>query len=309
MTVQRWHGGELRWDHWSGEWAVLAPHRDARPHDLDAPCPFCPGPGQDTPPETWRLTGPASTWRIRAVPNRYAVSDHHEVVIESPRHEWDLATATDDEVIDVLHAWQNRHRALRAGAAQVVVFRNHGAGAGISIGHPHSQVVGLPVVSALTRRELAIQQAYHRANGRSLADELITGELAHGKRVLLANETAIAYVPFAPSADFELRVAPTAPRADFAAVPPGELAAVAGVLRGTLTALKDALDDPAYHLILHTAPTGWETAPYLCWYFRVVPRVTVPAGLELATGIPVLTVTPEEAALRLRAHAPLVPLG
>jgi UDPglucose--hexose-1-phosphate uridylyltransferase len=292
MSVQRWHGGELRWDQWSAEWAVPA-------------CPFCPGPGEDTPPETWRLTGPASTWRIRAVTNRYAVSDHHEVVIESPRHDWDLATASDDEVIDVLHAWQHRHRALRAGTAQVVIFRNHGAAAGISLTHPHSQVVGLPVVSAATRRELDTLQAFYHANSYRLADDLIAGELADGRRTVLANETAAAFVPFAPTADFELRIAPVTSRADFAEVPARDLPAIAGTLRATLAALRAELDDPAYHLIVHTAPTGWEAAPYLSWYLRIVPRVTVPAGLELATGIPVLTVTPEDAATRLRAHVPV----
>ena len=305
MSIQRWHGGELRWDQLSGEWVVLAPGRDDRPSVFATPCPFCPGPGEDTPPETWRLTGPASSWRIRAVTNRYALSDHHEVVIESPLHDWDLATATDDEVLDVLHAWQHRHHALRSGTAQVVVFRNHGSAAGASLTHPHSQAVGLPVTSAATRRELDTQRNFYRTNGRRLTDELLTGELTTGRRIVLANEAAIAYVPLAPIADFELRIAPAISRADFVAVPRAELTGIAAVLRAVLAALRLELDDPPYHLIVHTAPTGWETAPFLAWYLRIVPRLTIPAGLELATGIPVLTATPEIAADRLRAHVPV----
>lgn len=305
MTTQHWHGGELRWNHLSGQWVVLAPDRDARPTDPTTPCPFCPGPGEDTPPETWRLTGTASTWRIRAIPNRYALSDHHEVIIESPLHGWDLATATDDEVLDVLHAWQHRHGALSPGTGQVVVFRNHGRAAGATLTHPHSQAVGLPVLSAATRHELDIQRSYYRAHGRRLLDELVTGELAAGTRIVLAEAAAIAYVPLAPSADFELHIAPAARRADFAAVPADELMPIASVLRASLAALRLELDDPAYHLIVHTAPTGWENAPFLSWYLRIVPRLAVPAGLELATGMPVLTTTPEDAATRLRAHVPV----
>lgn len=266
---------------------MLAADRDARPTGSTTPCPFCPGPGEDTPRETWRrLTGTASTWRIRSVPNRYALSDHHEVIIESPRHGWDLATATDDEVLDVLHAWQHRHRALRPGAAQVVVFRNRGRAAGASLTHPHSQAVGLPVLSAASRHELDIQRNYHRAHGRRLFDELITGELAAGTRIVLAEEAAITYVPLAPTVDFELRIAPATRRADFAGVPADELAPIASVLRALLAALRLELDDPAYHLIVHTAPTGLENVPFLSWYLRIVPRLTVPAGLELATGVP-----------------------
>ena len=50
-----------------------------------------------------------------------------------------------------------------------------------------------------------------------------------------------------------------------------------------------------------TAPTGLEHVPYLCWQLRLLPRPAVPAGLELATGIPVITTTPEHAAKRLRS--------
>lgn len=297
MTTRPWHGGELRWDHLAGEWAILAPRRSTRPHD-DGGCPFCPGPGEDTPPETWRLPEPdGRTWRIRAVPNRYALSDRHEVIIESPRHDWDLASATDDEAVDLLGAWQQRHRALRHGAAHVVVFRNRGQAAGTSLSHPHSQAVGLPVLSAATRRELAAMREHYDRTRRPFA-----GELSSDDRLVLAGQHAIAFVPFAPAAEFEVRIAPTRRRADFAAVPRGELASVARVLRSVLAALRDELSDPAYNLIVHTAPVGLEQTPYLCWSLRIVPRLAIPAGLELATGIPVVTTTPEDAAQRLRAR-------
>jgi len=299
MTTRHWHGGELRWDHLAGEWAILAPGRSARPHDRSGEtCPFCPGPGEDTPPETWRLPAPdGRTWRVRAVPNRYALSDRHEVVIESPRHDWDLALATDEQAADLCHAWQQRHRALRHGAAQVVVFRNRGHTAGTSLSHPHSQAVGLPVLSAATRREMAAMREHYDRARRPFAEELSSGD-----RLVLAEQHAIAFVPFAPAAEFEVRIAPTHRRADFAAVPDNELHSVARVLRSVLAALRDELHDPAYNLIVHTAPVGLEQAPYLCWSLRIVPRLAIPAGLELATGIPVVTTTPDEAARRLRAR-------
>lgn len=75
-------------------------------------------------------------------------------------------------------------------------------------------------------------------------------------------------------------------------------------LRAVLGAMRDDLEDPAYNLVLHTAPTGCETAPFLSWHLSVVPRLAVPAGLELATGMPVLTVAPEDCAARLRAALP-----
>ncbi|WP_370962622.1 galactose-1-phosphate uridylyltransferase [Amycolatopsis sp. cg9] len=301
MKARPWHGGELRWNAESEDWTVLAPGRRSRPHSAaGATCPFCPGPAEDTPPETWRLAGGETGWRVRAVPNRYALSDRHEIVIESPRHDWDLATGTDREAADVLGAWQHRHRALRPSAAQVVVFRNHGHAAGISLAHPHSQVAGLPVLSAATRRELDTARAHHAGHGRRLADELLEAALSDGKRIVFADDDVVAYAPFAPIAAYEVRIVPRTARPDFATAPAGEVHAAARCLRAVSAALRAELDDPAYNIVVRTAPAGYETAPFLAWSLQLVPRLEIPAGLELATGVPVTTVTPEHAAGRLR---------
>ncbi|GAB3147754.1 galactose-1-phosphate uridylyltransferase [Amycolatopsis stemonae] len=301
MTTRQWHGGELRWNDETEDWTVLAPGRRGRPHGVArAACPFCPGSSQDTPPETWRLPGGGPAWRVRAVPNRYALSDKHEIVIESPRHDWDLATGTEAEVADVLTAWQHRHRALRTSAAQVVVFRNHGAAAGISLAHPHSQVAGLPVLSAGTRRELETARAHHAGHRRRLADEQLEAALSDGRRIVFADDHVVAYAPFAQVAAYEVRIVPHHARPDFAAATTEEIRATAGCVRTVLAALRAELGDPAYNVVVRTAPRSYETAPFLAWSLQVVPRLEIPAGLELATGVPVTTVAPEHAAARLR---------
>ena len=245
MPARPWTGGELRREVWTEDWSLIAPARADRPHDTTIHCPFCPGPHEDTAPERWRMPaerGPG--WRVRSVRNRYALSDHHEVVIESPRHDWDPATAPVAEVADVLAAWQQRHRALRAGAAEAVVFRNKGMAAGVSLTHPHSQVVGLPVLPAATAREITVAEEHHRVHGRSIAEDVIAAELSHGERVLLADDVVTAFVPFAPIADHEVQLAPVVHRADFAAVPRDELTVVAGGLCAVLSAMRVALHDP-----------------------------------------------------------------
>ncbi|MFI7117408.1 DUF4931 domain-containing protein [Amycolatopsis sp. NPDC049868] len=301
MTTQRWHAGELRQDPLTGDWTVLAPGRADRPHGAEGPCPFCPGPGEDTPPETWRLHDPElDEWRVRSVPNRHPLSDRHEVIIESPRHDWDFPTATDTEVEAVLRAWQWRHLALRKNSAQVVVFRNHGVQAGCSRPHPHSQLVGLPVLSSAARRGLELSREHHRRGGRRYSDDQLDIALEMGTRVVLINPLCVALTPFAPVTAFETRIVPRVSRADFAVVPDTELAGVAQALRQVLRALHEALGDPAYNLVVETAPTGWEQAAFLSWSIRVLPRLEIAAGLELATGIPVVTTTPEHAASVLR---------
>ncbi|WP_020658927.1 galactose-1-phosphate uridylyltransferase [Amycolatopsis benzoatilytica] len=301
MTTRTWHGGQLRWNSETRAWSVLATGRRDRPHVGRAGCPFCPGPGEDTPPETWRLSG-GDGWLVRTVPNRYALSDRHEIVIESPRHDWDIPTGTIAETAAVLSAWQLRHRTLRKGAAQVAVFRNHGSAAGISLAHPHSQIAGLPVLAEHARRDLETAREHHAATGRRFADDVLAAELAAGSRIVFADEQIVAFSPFAAVADYEVSFLPRRPAADFAAAPPETIEALAHCLRVVLAALQTELGDPAYNLVLRTAPTGYEDAPFTAWSLQLVPRLGIAAGLELATGIPVVTVAPETAAARLRAR-------
>ncbi|SHF70535.1 galactose-1-phosphate uridylyltransferase [Streptoalloteichus hindustanus] len=332
-------GAELRWDPARRDWVVVAADRTRRPHDAGgAGCPFCPGPTEDTPAEIWRLSD-GQGWRVRVVPNRYPIAapdatttpppptttpppllssghggfrrragrGHHEVVIESPRHDWDLATAGDDEVLDVLLTWRERARALRARSAQVVLFRNHGAASGTSLSHPHSQVVSLPVLPAHTRRRIHAAREHHRRTGRPLGSDVLDRELADGRRILLETPDVVVLAPFAGTSNAELWLQPRTPRADVTTVPDSELADIAACLRQALAALRTAFDDPPYNLVVDTAPRGWEGADYLSWQIRIVPRLTTLAGFELATGVPVLTLSPEEAVTRLRAAAPPAP--
>ncbi|WP_340681421.1 galactose-1-phosphate uridylyltransferase [Amycolatopsis coloradensis] len=302
-TTRQWHGGELRQQRLTGDWTILAPGRAARPHGETGGCPFCPGPGEDTPPESWRLPAVDGVgWRVRAVPNRYALSDRHEVIIESPRHDWDPVTGSDAELTDVLFTWQQRHIALRGYAAQVVIFRNHGRAAGTSLSHPHSQLAGLPVLAPGTLRRLEAFREHHRRFGRPFASDELAEEFAVAERIVHSAENTVVFAPFAPTAAYELRLVPRRARADFAMVPRPELREIAHTLRLVLGALGEEIADLAYNIVVDTAPTGWEQAPFLTWSIHILPRRTVPAGLESATGIPVVTTTPERAAACLKAR-------
>ncbi|MBC7106592.1 MAG: galactose-1-phosphate uridylyltransferase, partial [Firmicutes bacterium] len=71
-------------------------------------------------------------------------------------------------------------------------------------------------------------------------------------------------------------------------------------LRGALGRMARLLGPFPYNLVLHSGPVrrGGE----FHWHFEVLPRLTVPAGFEFATGYYVNPLPPEVAAHRLRAH-------
>lgn len=317
---------ELRLDPTTRAWVIVAPERAERPRPVPAGgkggCPLCPGNEWQSPPELFRVDAPDGRWALRVVPNKYpllvpggdlarsgrtgfaAMSGvgHHEVVVESADHQWDMTTARDGEVPTVLAAWRARHRALQdAGAKLIVVFRNHGTAAGTSLTHPHSQVVATPVVPATVRHAFDVARRHSDDTGRCLYVDIVRRESAHGTRVVHQTERFVALVPFAAAVPYETWVMPRTHRASFARVSDEELDDLAGVLAKVLSALREALDDPPYNLVVHSAPPEDERAAYYLWHLRIVPRLATPAGFELATGISVNSLPPEQAAARLRA--------
>ena len=323
---------ELRQDPATRNWVIIAPQRDRRPQSfapaprapaVGAPCPFCPGREAETPPELWRLAGPDGRWRVRVVPNKFALlagdgggtrrvdasgsvalpgTGRHEVVIESPQHNGDLARSDTAAVRDVLLAYRARYRALRdEGWACIVIFRNHGPGAGTSLAHPHSQIVATPVVPLAVRHRFDVAMRHYDDTGRCLYLELLERELAEGHRIVLERERAVAFQPFAASAPFETWIMPRVHAASFGEAGDRDLDEFAATLRAVLGGLARHLGDPDYNLVVQSAPPGDEGRRYFVWHLRIVPRLATPAGFELGSGMPVNPSLPEETAAALRA--------
>jgi UDPglucose--hexose-1-phosphate uridylyltransferase len=327
---------EMRLDPFMLNWVIVAPERNKRPHaaeasprpqprpSFDHSCAFCPGNEAETPPEIWRLADECGQWRVRVIPNKFAVladgniagqpAEHgserltampghgrHEIVIESPDHAMDLSTANHAQIRDVLAAYRARYGALsESGAALVVIFRNHGQSAGASLAHPHSQIVATPVVPLDVRHRCDVAAGYFNRVGRSLYLDVLRDEIDDGRRIVMASDRYIAFEPFASASPFETWIMPRARQASFGAVTDADLDNLAAILRAVLAGVRDALDDPDYNYVIQSAPLGEENRESFSWFLRLVPRLTTPAGFELGTGMHVNPTPPEESAAVLR---------
>jgi UDPglucose--hexose-1-phosphate uridylyltransferase len=78
------------------------------------------------------------------------------------------------------------------------------------------------------------------------------------------------------------------------------MADLANILHDVMCRLYIALDDPAYNLIIRSAPVKEISNDYLHWYVTVVPRVSRTAGFELGSGMFINPSLPEECADFLR---------
>ena len=293
---------ELRHDPLSGHDVIVAEGRAARPVTCAPPaadaagiegCPFCPGHESATPPEVARTgTGAPDTpgWRVRAFPNLYPIVRAHEVVVLSPDHHRSFADLDDTEAVEVLTMLRDRVAVhLDGGYAYGVAILNHLRAAGASIAHPHAQVFALDVVPA------AVVDALARVLGAG--EDLVRADAASESLTVARHGRVTTWCPFASTDPYLLRVAHDDAGARFDAADDLVVAALAPALRDALGNLRTTLGDVPYNFVVSSAPPDAE--PFH-WYVEIVPRISVVAGFEQATGILVNTVPPERAAPALR---------
>lgn len=89
-------------------------------------------------------------------------------------------------------------------------------------------------------------------------------------------------------------------QASFSDISDAALADTARMVRRLLAALRDLLGDIPYNYAIVSAPDGENRTACGSWHLDVLPRLATVGGFELATGIAVNPVPPEQAAARLR---------
>jgi UDPglucose--hexose-1-phosphate uridylyltransferase len=298
------------------------------PRPFDPGCPFCPGNEAQTTEELLRIpegeAADAPGWRVRVVGNKYPVLleempaqacepgtsgqvepavGRHEVIVETPIHDADLASLSSEEIFEVLRAARDRFAAAVADprVQHVVIFRNQGRLAHASLTHPHSQLVGLPFVPPLVAQVLERARAHATAHGAVLLLEMAEAEVEDGARLIEATERLATFVPFAAAHDHEIWIVPRQLPPRFDRADDQGLRGLGDALRRASRALAAALGDPDYNLILHTAPLRGANEELLPWYLQMIPRYAVSAGFEMGIGVRILTTAPEAAAETLRS--------
>lgn len=325
---------ELRKDPVVGRWVIMATERGKRPSDFKlnrdqrkgAPCAFCAGMEQMTPPEVlaYRENGSQPNgpgWRVRAVSNKFPALriegaagrrgeglydlmngiGAHEVLIESPDHDRGIADLELHQIEELL--WAYRERVLDLSHDErfryVLIFKNHGAEAGASLEHPHSQLIALPILPLLVQQELRGASDYYSLKERCIFCDIVDQEGQDRRRVVFENDEFIAASPFAARFPFELCLIPKTHGSHFehaATSYPG----FASAIKASLSALKRSLNDPPFNYIIHSAPLREAQSKHYHWHMEITPALTKVAGFEVGTGFYINPVPPENAAEALR---------
>jgi UDPglucose--hexose-1-phosphate uridylyltransferase len=231
------------------------------------------------------------------------------VVCYSPRHDLSLARLSVAEIVALFQLWQAEYRALsRLPATEhVLVFENKGEAVGVSNPHPHCQIYATSFVFKTIETELKACEAHLAKRGRVLFHDLIQAELADGRRVLVQNAGAVAFVPYFARYAYETYVAPKRTYASVAEMPDAELFELAGALKDVLVRFDNLwqMEFP-YVMALHQAPTRG-THPSFHFHIELHPPLRRPnllkylAGPEIGGGGFISDTSPELTAAELLA--------
>ena len=325
---------ELRYNIINREWVVIATERAKRPHDFVRPkesiklipefrqdCPFCPGNEGDLSGETFRI-GSKEKWDTRSIYNKFpalspkeklvrhndgiyhSISGYGiaEVIIESPKHNLNIALMSDEEVENIVRAYKSRYLSLqnKKGIESVIIFRNHGQGAGTSLEHPHSQLIATPIVPPQIRNRVESAMAFFDVTGKCIFCSVLEQELVARKRVIHENGTFVSFVPYAGAAPFVTWIFPRRHMPSFGDINDAEVKGLASILKTTSSKLYYGLNNPDFNYTIRSIPVKEDGSAYFHWYLAIVPRITMPAGFEVGSGIFINSSLPEESAEFLR---------
>lgn len=249
----------------------------------------------------------------------------HEVIIDHRHHGIALHEMSEEHLALLLGAYRERMDRLYANDPRiryVLVFKNFGPAAGASIAHTHSQIIAMPVVPENVHNEVTHSRIHYQKHLGcifcSLIDEALTFDatiydrtsgkvrrrISVGQYIVERGERFIAIKPFASRYEWEVHILPLHHQSSFLEITESDRCDLARVLRRVMGRLDAVIRGAQYNFFLHTRPRGDEyqdcDASYH-WHLEICPRTSIPTGFELGSGLFVSTISPEEAAERLRS--------
>ena len=324
---------ELRQNIISKDWVIVSTERAKRPHTfaskkekielpvMDEKCPFCPCNKEEIPFDTFRI-GSIDDWKLRALPNKFGALSkegavekgvdgiyrkvtgvgHHEVIIETPIHNTNLALMPIDDVAKVLLAYKERYNVISQDnrVECIIIFKNHGINAGASLAHPHSQLIALPVVPNHIRERSDNARQYYDDNLECVFCYELHEEMKAKDRIIMETEHFVSFIPYAAFSPFHTWIFPKRHDSSFGNINEGEIYDLALNLQTVLGKIYYGLHDPDYNYVIRSIAVNDGKVKYFHWYISLIPKVGQIAGFELGSGMHINTALPEESAKFLR---------
>jgi len=324
---------QLRKDIITERWVIISDERKDRPREYvpeekraeNFSCPFCPGNESKTPPAIEEHAGPDGAWALRVINNKYPVLvrgddigherdalyesmngiGEHEIIIESPDHEFSPYTADGATMARMYQVAAGRLAALSKieHLRYAMYFKNYKAGAGATLAHPHSQIIAMPIVPKTIWGELMGSKEYFDRRGECVYCSIIAEEAMRKERVITENKTMIAISPYASITPFEVWILPKGHRSDFHVIDEALAMDIGGIVSDVYRRLKAVIGEVPFNSFLHTSPFRFPLSSfgkYFHWHLEIEPKYGAIAGFELGSGFHINPYSPEECTRLLR---------
>lgn len=298
---------EVRRDYIHDRFVIVVSKRAQRPHDIiehkEEPvksknCPFCKEVKHPSQSPLYQQ-GPDKSWEIKIIKNIYPIVStknpevygYHEVVIETPLHNKDLADFGEGHIARLFEAYAARTKELVKDKkiVYILIFKNHGGRAGATLTHAHSQIFATSFLPPHVVDKLTRAQEYRIQSGLCYYCHLIKKEIKSPRKIY-SDKFIAAFTPYASNYNYEAWIFPKRHIDNISLLENGELASLAKVIK-IISNKINQLGLP-YNFYLHQAVTDKDEH----FYMRFCPRKDVWAGIELGSRLIVNTVPPEEAA-------------
>ena len=334
-----------RWNPLQETWVLVSPHRSGRPwqgaseavpaktSSYDPNCYLCPGNnragGEENPNYTSTFVFDNDFPALTPVNNDLLNTEENQldgiirarsergvcrVLCFSSKHNLTLAQLSTKEILHVINEWAVQFEDLsrKDFINHIMTFENKGAVMGCSNPHPHGQIWATESIPTIPAKSYSSQEAYWKSTGRFLLSDYCGWELGQKERLVCANESWIAVVPFWAVWPFEIMILPRDPIATVAEMNSQVRIHWAEIMK-EITSTYDALFNTSfpYSMGIFQKPCDGNS-----WNGCILHQVFLPPLLRSATvkkfmvgfelcAEPQRDITPERAALELRTVKPL----
>jgi len=321
---------EIRYSKFDNQYVIIAPERFHKPLNKDCSyskediicCPFCAGREEKTTKEIFSIKE-NGRWLTRVVPNLYTALNletkfeskrerffesfggfgMHEVIVDTPKH-ISIFEFSEKKYFYLLKTIRARVEDLKKDSRikYLSIFKNHGLNAGATQSHPHSQIIGMPILPIAKKELLQREFDYYRTHGRKLLMDIIEEEIEDDKRVLFKNRNFFSFMPYASLFPFEVMISTLDNSFSFTNFNDIRLGELASITHKTMELLYKEIGEFDFNIEFFEPPINknFDTEDFFdsienfhLFYIRIRPRIFNLAGFEVMNEMYINPAEPE----------------
>ena len=232
-----------------------------------------------------------------------------EVVCYTSNHDLFLEDMPEKKISNLIKVWMDRYAELggKNYIKYILIFENKGKEIGVTLSHPHGQIYAFPYIPAVILEELKSSKKYYRRNKKCLHCKIIEREIKDKSRVIIKNNSFIAFIPFYARWSYEVHIYSLRHVGSLYELKNKEVTSLAKIIKELINRYNKLFDfRMPYVMVIHQNPTDNKNYNYYHLHFEFYPpyrtkdKLKYMAGCELGAGTFINDTLPEEKAEELR---------